>query len=72
LEHLLSSNTALLIIDVQQGFDDPKWGLRNNLKVARNKEYSPSAPINIEFTNSCNRQSLLQLAFINLDAVKPR
>ena len=30
MEHLLSSSTALLIIDVQKGFDDPKWGRRNN------------------------------------------
>jgi nicotinamidase-related amidase len=27
---MLPQNTALLIIDVQQGFDDPKWGPRNN------------------------------------------
>lgn len=27
----LPQNTALIIIDVQKGFDDPIWGKRNNL-----------------------------------------
>jgi nicotinamidase-related amidase len=27
---LIPKNAALILIDIQQGFDDPRWGLRNN------------------------------------------
>lgn len=30
MDYKITSNTALIVIDVQQGFDDPKWGRRNN------------------------------------------
>ncbi|MBI3175284.1 MAG: cysteine hydrolase [Chloroflexi bacterium] len=32
----LSQNTALIIIDVQKGFDDPIWGERNNPQAEDN------------------------------------
>jgi len=32
----LDQNTALVIIDVQKGFDEPKWGVRNNLFAEEN------------------------------------
>lgn len=33
---MISKNTALIIIDVQNGFDEPYWGVRNNLNAEDN------------------------------------
>ncbi len=33
---VLPHNSALIIIDVQKGFDDPKWGKRNNIRAEIN------------------------------------
>lgn len=34
--HPLGQNAALIVIDVQEGFNDPSWGNRNNLQAEEN------------------------------------
>jgi len=54
-------NTALLVIDVQKGFDDPCWGKRNN----------PDAELNITLLLSKWRKEELPIIHIQHCSVEP-
>lgn len=56
-----STGPALLVIDVQAGFDDPRWGRRNN----------PDAEANIARLVGTWRGSQLPLVLVRHDSVQP-
>lgn len=57
----LPANAALIVIDVQQAFDDPKWGRRNN----------PEAEANIALLLAAWRQSGRPLFHIHHASTEP-
>lgn len=58
----IPQNTALIIIDVQRGFDDPAWGQRNN----------PDAEANIATILKHWRETNRPLFHIRHDSVMPK
>ena len=58
---LLGPGTVLLLIDVQQGFDDPWWGRRNN----------PDADANIATLHNTFREAGWPIVYVQHDAVEP-
>lgn len=60
MEHELQ-RTALLVVDVQSGFDDPRWGLRNN----------PDCEANIAALIAAWRSARRPVVFVRHDSVRP-
>lgn len=56
----LPNNATLIVIDVQKGFDDPRWGKRNNLQaesnIARILDAWRSAGMPVIHTQHCSRE----------------
>jgi nicotinamidase-related amidase len=57
----LPPNTTLLVIDVQRGFDDMKWGPRNN----------PEAELKIARAIACFRDSERPIIHVRHDSTEP-
>ena len=57
----LTSNTVLLVVDVQTGFDDPAWGCRNN----------PAAEANVAALIAAWRAAAAPLFHVHHDSQSP-